>query len=146
MTDTTPAPAPIPSASDEDAQFEVMRADAVLTGRAMLSGAAMSSGEFWAGLVAAALVDTAGSPTRLAADVWPEVDPVVAQQMWDRACAVARRTVEFAQAPYLYRDRLERLQGELAEAGFHAMAGSVGRSVRLAVGAHPADGEIARER
>lgn len=136
-----------PATSDEtgpvdDAAFEAMRTDAVLTGRAM------SSGEYLAGLLAAAQVDTAGTPRKLPVDLWPDLDPVVVQEIWDRACVVAWRASQLAGAPWLHRDRLQALQGQLTEAGFHAMAGSVARSARLVVRedvVHPADGAIARE-
>jgi hypothetical protein len=142
---TTPAPS---DDASEEAAFEVMRTDAVLTGRAVSSGQAMSSGEFWTGLLAAALVDTAGSPRKLPADMWPDQDPAVVQEIWDRAAAVVSRAAQFAASPWLHRDRLQSLQAQLTEAGFHAMAGSVGRSVRLVVAddaLHPADAEIGRE-
>jgi hypothetical protein len=129
------------------AAFEVLSTDAVLTGRVMSSGQAMSSGEFWAGLLAAALVDTAGSPRKLPRDMWPDEDPVVVQEIWDRACAVVSRAAVFASSPWLYRDRLQSVQEALTQAGFHAMAGSVHRSVRLAARegrSHPADGDEAR--
>lgn len=131
----------------EDAAFTAMRTDAVLTGRAMSAGQAMSSAEFWSGLLVAALVDTAGSPRKLPADMWPDVDPAVVQEIWDRACVVAGRAAQFASSPWLHRDRLQRLQEQLAEAGFLAMGDSVGRSRRLVapeVPPHPADGETGR--
>lgn len=141
MTEIPTAPVP----STEEAAFEVMRVDAVLTGRAMLSGQACSSAEFLAGLIVAAQVDTAGAPRKLPADMWPDEDPAVVQAVWDRACVVATRAAQFAASPRLHGDRLLALQGQLAEAGFHAMAGSVQRSLRLVAPQHPADGESAWE-
>ena len=143
-----PTTEPFVVSAEEEAAFTVLSTDAVLTGRAMSSGAAMSSAEFWAGLLVAALVDTAGSPTRLPADMWPDQDPVVVQEVWDRACVVAVRAAQFASSPWLHRDRLQGLQERLTEAGFHAMAGSVGRSVRLVAPVREglaADSEIGRE-
>jgi hypothetical protein len=143
-----PTTEPVVVSAEEEAAFRVMAADAVLTGRVMCTGQAVSSAEFWSGLLAAALVDTAGSPRKLPADMWPDQDPMVVQEIWDRAAAVVSRAAQFASSPRHHRDRLERLQGVLAEAGFHAMAGSVQRSLRLVVsegGVHPADAEIARE-
>jgi hypothetical protein len=123
----------------EDEAFETMRTDAVLTGRAM------SSGEFLAGLLAAAQLDIAGTPRKLPADLWPGVDAVVVQEIWDRACAVAWRAAQFAGSPRLFGPRLHVLQEQLTEAGFHAMGGSVARSRRLvAPESHPADGEVTR--
>ena len=147
MTIELPATAPAVSA-EEEAAFRVMSTDAVLTGRAMMTGQALNSGEFWAGLLAAALVDTAGSPRKLPADMWPDVDPVVVQEIWDRACVVATRASQFALSPWLHRDRLESLRGQLTQAGYEAMGGSVARSLRLVAPVAEglsADAEIARE-
>jgi len=134
-------PMPVVSA-EEEAAFHRMQVDAVSTGRAM------SSAEYLAGILTAAQLDTAGTPRKLPADMWPDLDPVVVQEIWDRACVVAWRAAQFAGSAWLHRDRLEAVQGELAKAGFHAMAGSVGRSRRLVARdeVHPADGEVTRER
>ncbi|RSN55580.1 hypothetical protein DMH12_15285 [Streptomyces sp. WAC 04229] len=136
MTETTPAP--VPSASGDDAGFETMRNDAVLCGRAM------SSGEFLAGLIANAQLETVGRPDKLARDLWPDADPVLIQAVWDRALAVGFHAGRVSAAPRMFRDQLDRLAGVFAKAGFHAMAGSVARSRRLVAPEappHPADGE-----
>jgi hypothetical protein len=140
MTDTTPAPAPVPSASGEDAQFEVMRADAVFTGRAM------SSGQFLAGLIANAQLETVGRPERLARDIWPDEDPALIQAVWDRALAVGFHVGQRSASPQHYRDEMDRVAGQYAEIGYVAMGGSVARSRRLVAPEvqHPADGEEAR--
>jgi hypothetical protein len=139
MTDTTPAPAPVPSASD-DAGFEVMRADAVFTGRAM------SSGQFLAGLIANGQLATVGRPEKLARDIWPEEDPVLIQAVWDRALAVGFHAGQRSSSPLHYRDEMDRVAGQYAEIGYVAMGGSVDRSRRLVAPevAHPADGEEGR--
>lgn len=124
----------------EDVEFERMRADAVLTGRAM------SSGEYLAGLIAAGELESTGRPDRLPADLFVDVDPVVVQRVWERALAVGFVAGRTSVTPRLSGERLQALQEGLTAAGFHAMAGSVGRSRRLVAGVHPADGEIARER
>ncbi|MFF7190582.1 hypothetical protein ACFZAR_36430 [Streptomyces sp. NPDC008222] len=131
---TTPAPA-------DDAGFEVMRADAVLTGRAM------SSGQFLAGLIARGELETVGTPSKLPQDLFPGVDPVVVQEVWDRALAVGVNAGRAYWAPRLHPEELESVRGVLADAGFHAMGGAVGRSQRVVERArvHPGDGEIARE-
>lgn len=140
----TPAPAAVPSVSESgvDAGFEVMRSDAVSAGRAM------SSAEFLAGLIAAAELDTVGSPRKLPMDLFPDVDPVVVQRVWERALVVGVRAGRLMGAPRFHRDQLARLRGELVEAGFHAMGGLVGRSlsaVERAPERHPADSEDGRE-
>jgi hypothetical protein len=140
MTDTTPAPAPVPSA-DEAAGFQVMRADSVFTGRAM------SSGQFLAGLLANGQLETVGRPDRLPQDLFPGVDPAVVQQIWDRALAVGLHAGRRSASPRLYRDEMDRVAGQYAEIGYVAMGGSVARSRRLVApeSVHPADGEQGRE-
>lgn len=133
------SPAPVPSAS-EVAEFEVMRADAVFTGRAM------SSAEFLTGLLVNAQLETVGRPDKLPADLFPGVDPVVVQTIWDRALAVGLHAGRVHAAPRLYRDQMERIAGQFAEAGYRAMGGSVARSRRLVApeSTHPADDESKR--
>jgi hypothetical protein len=143
-------PATTPSPADgfpegpvlEDAAFETMRTDAVGAGRAM------SSGAFLAGLIADAQLATVGRPEKLAADLFPDVDPVVVQQIWDRALAVGLYAGRRSASPRLYRDEMDRIAGQLEDAGFHAMGGLVSRSRRLVAPeavSHPADREAERE-
>lgn len=126
-----------------DVVFEVVRADAVLTGRAM------SSGQYLAGLIANAQLETVGTPDKLPADQFPDDDPAVVQRVWDRALAVGFHMGRSdASSSRFQEDKLARGQELLVEAGFHAMAGTVGRSrglVERARQAHPVDREIARE-
>ncbi|MEZ7005634.1 hypothetical protein [Streptomyces sp. AD55] len=122
----------------DEAGFETMRTDAVLTGRAM------SSGEFLAGLIAHGQLETVGRPDRLARDLWPDADPVLVQEVWDRALAVGLHAGRRSVSPGLFRDELARVAGALSEAGFHAMGGSVARSRRLVVrgvSSHPVEGD-----
>jgi hypothetical protein len=114
----------------------------------VLAGRAVSTGAHIAGLIAAAQLDTVGTPRKLPADLFPGVDPAVVQEIWDRALVVGVRAGQLMTAPRFNRDRLARLQGELAEAGHAAMGGMVGRSRVVAERApewHPADDEIGRE-
>ncbi|WP_046249561.1 hypothetical protein [Streptomyces sp. MBT28] len=122
----------------EEAAFETMRADAVHAGRAM------SSGAFLAGLIANAELETVGRPDRLARDLWPDVDPVVVQAIWDRALAVGLHAGRRQSSPRMFRDEMARVSAALSEAGYHAMAGLVARSRRLVAPEHPADGEAGR--
>jgi hypothetical protein len=140
MTTTPDLPTPaVPAADAAPAGVvEVVQVDAVLTGRAM------SSGAFLAGLIAEAQLETVGRPDKLPADLEPDVDPVVVQRIWDRALAVGVHAGRLSAAPYRYRDQMARLEGLLAEAGFHAMGGMVARSRRLVAPVHPADGEDPR--
>ncbi|MFD6149403.1 hypothetical protein [Streptomyces sp. NPDC060243] len=115
-----------------------MRADLVLAGRAT------SSGQFLAGLLAAGELDTVGQVRALPQDLFPGVDPVVLGEVWELALAIGFRAGRFSTSPRFHRDTLARLQGELAEAGFRAMGGMVGRSLEVVAGAHPADDETER--
>lgn len=140
MTEIHPAE-PITVTAEEQAEFERMRDDAVMTGRAM------SSAEFLAGLIANAQLETAGRPDKLAADLFPDVDPVVVQRIWDRALAVGLHAGRVQAAPRLFRDQMARVEGVFEAAGWHAMAGSVARSRRLVAPesrVHPADDEPGR--
>jgi hypothetical protein len=114
----------------------------------VLAGRAVSTGAHIAGLIAAAQLDTVGTPRKLPADLFPGVDPAVVQEIWDRALVVGVRAGQLMTAPRFNRDRLARLQGELVDAGHAAMGGMVGRSLSVAERApewHPADGEDGRE-
>ncbi|MFE1949956.1 hypothetical protein ACFW9D_05740 [Streptomyces sp. NPDC059524] len=137
MTAHSPTPATVPSA-DEQAAYETSRTDLVLGGRAILSG------EYVAGLILAAQLDTAGTPRKLPTDLFPDADPVLVQEVWDRAMAVGVRCGRMLSTPRLSRDVLARLRDDLARAGHAAMAGMVARAAATAALTHPADGESAR--
>ena len=130
-----PVVGPVPGAVA--AGLETAGVDAMLAARN--AGAAVRI----AGLIDAAQLDTAGSPRKLPMDLFPGVDPEVVRMVWERALVVGVRAGQLMGAPRFYRDKLERLQGELAEAGFRAMGRSVGRA-RAAVPGHPADVEDGR--
>ncbi|GGS96858.1 hypothetical protein [Streptomyces violaceus] len=133
----------VPEGVLEDAAFDAMRTDAVLTGRAM------SAGAFLAGLIANAQLATVSRPEKLAADLFPDVDPEVVQRIWDRALAVGLHAGRRSASPRLYRDEMDRVAGQFAKVGYAAMGGTVARSRRLVapdVPVHPADGETTRER
>ena len=125
----------------EDAAFTAMRTDAVLTGRAM------SAAEFLAGLIVNGQLATVGRPDKLPQDLEPDVDPAVVQRIWQRGLAVGLHAGRRYGSPEKYRDEMDRIAGELRDAGFHAMGGTVARSRRLVAperGVHPADGEQGR--
>lgn len=117
-----------------NAELETGWVDGVLAGRN--AGAAVRI----AGLIAAAQLDTAGSPRKLPMDLFPGADPEVVRVVWERALVVGVRAGRLMGAPRFYRDKLLRLQGVLADAGFVAMGRSVGRARAAAVG-HPVDSE-----
>lgn len=126
---------------DDDQAVEVVPETPERVPDFVLAGRTSSSGQFLAGLVAAAQLDTVGRVEKLAADLFPDADPALVQAVWDRALAVGLRAGQFAGAPRFHRDRLEGLQARLTEAGFRAMGGMVGRSVTVVTDRHPADEE-----
>ena len=125
--------------ADRDQVSEVAYADAVLAGRAM------SAGVYLAGLVAHGQLETVGRPDRLPEDLFPDVDPEVVRAIWERGLAVGLYAGKVSASPRLFRDEMERVQGQFEAIGFEAMGRMVGRSRRL-VAPHPADGEDARDR
>ncbi|MFF1574730.1 hypothetical protein ACFVWR_18475 [Leifsonia sp. NPDC058292] len=132
--DHSPATTETTDATGADAAaFEQAQTDMVLGGRTTATAHHLT------GLIAAAQLDTVGTPRKLARDLFPDVDPAVVQEIWDRSAAVHYRAGQMSGAPRFHRDKLARLQRQLAEAGFAAMAGQVQRAVAMAVREHPAD-------
>ncbi|MFG2276752.1 hypothetical protein ACGFNY_44215 [Streptomyces chartreusis] len=127
----------LPTAGHDQA-VDPAYADGVLAGQ--LTGSAV----FLAGLLANGLLEVVGRPDRLPQDLWPS-DPEVAQSSFQLGLAVGLHAGRVSAAPRLYRDQLDRVQGEFEAIGFAAMARLVGRSRRL-VASHPADGETVRGR
>jgi hypothetical protein len=114
----------------------------------VLAGRAVAAGEHLAGLIVAAELDTVGTPRKLPMDLFPDADPELVQEIWNRALVVGVRAGQLMAAPRFYRDKLVRLQGQLADAGWAAMGGVAGRCLPVATRApewHPADGDIERE-
>lgn len=131
----TPARPPADHAGEQRAEHA--------SGDRLLAARAAGSGEFLAGLVAAAMLDTVGRPDRLPADLFPGLPEEAVAAVWERALAVGFRAGQFAAAPRLNRDVLARLRGELAAAGWEAMAGVAGQAVAVVETGpvHPADAE-----
>ncbi|WP_330328275.1 hypothetical protein [Streptomyces pseudovenezuelae] len=136
------APEATDAAAAEGGSFEVLRADAVLAGRAA------SAGMFLAGLIADGQLATVGSPSKLPADLFPDVDPAVVDAIWQRALAVGLHAGRVSAAPRLHRDQMDRIAGQFAEVGYVAMGRAVARSRRLVAPelTHPADAEAGRDR
>jgi hypothetical protein len=141
-TEATDAAETAKAAASSDAGFEVLRADAVLVGRAA------SAGMFLAGLIADGQLATVGSPTKLPADLFPDVDPEVVDAIWKRALAVGLHAGRVSAAPRLHRDQMDRIADQFAEVGYVAMGRAVARSRALVAPElrHPADGEAGRDR
>ena len=135
MTRIPGSPTVVDGASEA---WETARADAALVGRAS------SAAVFLTGLLVNSELETVGRPDRLPADLFPDVDPVVVEAIWQRALAVGLHAGRVSAAPRLFRDQMARVQGLFEAAGFAAMGRAVSRSRRL-VAPHPADLETARE-
>ncbi|MEW2393105.1 hypothetical protein AB0933_32565 [Streptomyces venezuelae] len=111
-----------------------------------LAERAADSGQWLAGLIATAMLDTAGRPAKLPeylfADLGLPAD--VIDRIWQRALAVGYRAGQLAARPRLHRDTLARLQTDLATAGYHAMARHTARTLNT-LGPdprqHPADAD-----
>lgn len=110
--------ASVPShASTPGDAAEVARVDAVLSARND------AAAEYLAGLIADAQLDTVGSVRQLPQDEFPGYPPEMVAAVFQRGLVVGMRAEKLRAAPYFNRDKLHRLQGELADAGFAAMAG-----------------------
>jgi hypothetical protein len=134
----TTIPAPTNPAADTTGTTD---ADQALAERAV------SSGDFLAGILAAAMLDTLARPGQLPADLFPDIPEAHVQAVWQRALAVGYRAGKFAAAPRFNRDTLTRLQDQLAAAGYEAMAALAEhplQAVAVPAGEHPADTEHAR--
>ncbi|MFF1298105.1 MULTISPECIES: hypothetical protein [unclassified Streptomyces] len=117
-------------------------ADAVLAARAA------AAGEHLAGLIAAAQLDTVGTPRKLATDLFPDDDPETVARVWARALAVGVRAGQLMGTPRFYRDKLATLRGQLEDAGYAAMGRTMGPVLSAAERApewHLVDGEFGRE-
>ncbi|MBP5918703.1 hypothetical protein F3K34_43755 [Streptomyces sp. LBUM 1486] len=123
-------------------------AQAVVMADLVLAGRHASTAQYLAGLMAAAELDAVGRVDRLPRDLFPDADPVLVQEVWEKACAVAWRAAGEYFAARHDPAVLAAAQAEFESAGFHAMAGTVARSLRVverASSVHPADGRPERE-
>src|SRR5690348_18397955 len=100
-----PTTEPVVVSAEEEAAFAVMSTDAVLTGRAM------SSGQVLAGLVALGQLETVGGPEKRRAVLFPGVDPVGVERVWERAWAVGGRAGRVAAAALWCRERVRPVGG-----------------------------------
>lgn len=107
----------------------------------VLADRCQSSGDYLAGLLAAAHLEAAGTVRKLPTDLFPDWDPVMVQAVWDAALPVGFQAGKLSVRPTWTRDALDRLQAALHDAGFEAMGRLAARSATLHPPRHPADGE-----
>ncbi|MFD3516305.1 hypothetical protein [Streptomyces sp. NPDC058657] len=99
-----------------------------------------SAGEYLAGLLAAAQLDTVARPNQLPEDLFSHLDPWDVRQVWDRALAVGYRAGKMASNPQWTTEGLDRMRRALADAGYGQMATQAARSHRTTTPrTHPAD-------
>ncbi|MFI0929652.1 hypothetical protein ACH4TP_37875 [Streptomyces sp. NPDC021012] len=108
-----------------------------------LADRAASSGEYLAGILAAAMLDTVGQPEKLPALLFPGLDPNAVELVWEKALVVGYRLGRLIERPRWDTASLRRLRTALADAGYEAMDSQVARSLATV---HPADTEPVRER
>ncbi|MEU1134448.1 hypothetical protein ABZ383_32085 [Streptomyces sp. NPDC005900] len=123
---TTPETAPTP---------DTPTTDQTLTARAE------TSGQWIAGLIATAMLDTVATPHQLPHLLFPDIDPDTVDRIWNLALPVGYRAGQLAAAPRFHRDTLHRLQTALTDAGYTAMARLTQQTRNTLPPAHPADHE-----
>jgi hypothetical protein len=87
-----------------------------------------SHGDYLAGLLAAALLDTVALPDRLPTALFTDTDPHTVDAIWRLALAVGFRAGRLAVRPAFTPDHLIHIHHGLATAGYDAMARLAHRS------------------
>ncbi|MFD3336083.1 hypothetical protein ACFWV1_26065 [Streptomyces sp. NPDC058700] len=100
-------------------------------------------GEYLAGILADAMLDTAGRPDKLPALLLPDLDPAVVERIWKVAVPVGFRMGKSVGQPQWTAANLRHSKNALADAGYHSMAALADRSHRTTT--HPGDTEPVRE-
>ncbi|MFF8250104.1 hypothetical protein [Streptomyces griseus] len=106
-----------------------------------LADRCQTSGDYLAGLLAAAHLEAAGTVRKLPADLFPDWPADMVQAVWDAALPVGYQAGKLSVRPTWTRDALDRLQAALDDAGYTAMGRLAARSATLHPPRHPADGE-----
>lgn len=114
---------------------------------AALALRATTSGQWLAGHIALAMLDTVGTPTKLPHLLCPDIDPAIVDRVWNLALPVGYRAGQLAGAPRFHRDTLTRLQTALTDAGYASMAALGQQTLNLMppppAPVHPADDDTA---
>jgi hypothetical protein len=128
----TTSPFPLPNGQDA-AGAEAPAGDTELAQRAAASALHVAA-------MTAAMLEVAGRPDRLPTLLWPDVDPVVVQAIWDKAAAVATLAARRIHTARLDTGWLVRAHAELAEAGWHTMAAGIRPALPAGTGQRPQSG------
>ncbi|MFF6844685.1 hypothetical protein ACFY8X_38845 [Streptomyces tanashiensis] len=107
-----------------------------------LAARAASSGEYLAGILAAAMLDAVGQPDKLPALLCPDLDPDVVERVWNLVLPVGFRMGRLVGNMQWDAAGIRRLRAELDDAGYKAMATRTSRSLATV---HPADTETVRD-
>jgi hypothetical protein len=126
---THPTPAPATTT-------DVAAADQALADRCQ------TSGDYLAGLLAAATLEAAGTVRKLPADLFPDYDPAMVEAVWQAALPVGYRAGQMSVRPRWTPDALDRLRAALNDAGYNAMGALAARSASIHPPRHPADAEL----
>ncbi|MFB6665992.1 hypothetical protein [Streptomyces parvus] len=132
---TTPSTTAPPPAADAPSPAAVDR---------VLADRCQSSGDYLAGLLAAAHLEAAGTVRKLPTDLFPDWPADMVQAVWDAALPVGFQAGKLSVRPTWTRDALDRLRAALDDAGYMAMGGLVARSATVHPPRHPADDEQPR--
>ncbi|WP_030756467.1 hypothetical protein [Streptomyces sp. NRRL F-5135] len=111
----------------------------------VLAERCQSSGDYLAGLIAAATLDHAGQPGKLPELLWPDAEPWLVRAVWNAALAVGYRAGRMSVRPEWTPEALARLRAQFADAGYQTMARHVARTANLHRPVHPADTEVVRD-
>lgn len=126
MTHPTPTPASDAAAVDQT-----------------LADRATSSGQWIAGLIAAAMLDTTGTPAKLPELTFADLNlpDETITRIWQAGLAVGYRAGLLASRPRFHRDTLTRLQNALHQAGHRTMGRLTAQTLTVLPPApvHPAD-------
>ncbi|MFD4795920.1 hypothetical protein [Streptomyces anulatus] len=127
---TASAAAPAQTATDGPSPAHVDRA---------LADRCQSSGDYIAGLLAAAHLEAAGTVTKLPAAMFPDWPADMVQAVWDAAVPVGFQAGRVSVRPTWAPEALTAAGTALDEAGFVAMGRLAARSAALHPPRHPAD-------
>lgn len=131
----TTHPTPAPAATNDDTTV-VAAADQALADRCQ------TSGDYLAGLLAAATLEAAGTIRKLPSDLFPDYDPAMVEAVWQAALPVGYRAGQMSVRPRWTPDALDRLRAALSDAGYNAMGNLAARSAAVHPPRHPADAEL----
>ncbi|MEV2259122.1 hypothetical protein AB0J13_10740 [Streptomyces anulatus] len=106
-----------------------------------LADRCQTSGDYLAGLLAAAHLEAAGSVRKLPAAQFPDWPADMVQAVWDAALPVGFQAGRVSVHPTWAPDALDRACDALTGAGFEAMGRLAARSANLHPPRHPADSE-----